>query len=557
MATLNIGGQKVKVGDEFLSLPPEQQQEVVEEIMQGLGSAPPAPPVQAPVQNAPEQPIQWADVPGMAMRNTPQSAYNFGEAMLQPFLHPIDTIGAMGDMGAGALREGARAVLPQSAFNYIDSIGGNTESAERASATASAVGEYLKDRYGSVEGFKKALATDPIGVAGDVAGVLTGGEMLAAKIAGKGSKAATLLGTAANVTNPLTVVEKGAKLAGKGVGATTKALLGTTTGTSSETVGEAYRAARTGGKQKKAFTDNMRGYENQEAVIGEAKEALRNIGNMRDQDYRQSMAAVKQNRTPIPFQPIEDAFQNLVDGMYYNNHQAVADKTIDSVREIGGVLDEWSKDPSIHTAEGLDVLKRRIDDLMPAFSELNGAKNRERAVTSMRNAVKDAIVQQVPEYADAMKGYETASTSIKEIERSLSLGRKNSSDTALRKLQSITRNNANSNFGSRVDNAKLLEKAGADTIMPRLAGQSLNTIAPRGILKPLLGGGILAAASGLLSPAGLMALGALPLASPRLVGEAANLLGSGARQLSRVPKPSKKALLGARALGTLSLLGQD
>lgn len=39
MPTLNIGGQKVKVGDEFLSLSPEQQNATVEEIAGSLGSS--------------------------------------------------------------------------------------------------------------------------------------------------------------------------------------------------------------------------------------------------------------------------------------------------------------------------------------------------------------------------------------------------------------------------------------------------------------------------------------------------------------------------------------
>lgn len=40
MATLNIGGQKVKVGDEFLRLTPDQQNAAVEEIAASLGAAP-------------------------------------------------------------------------------------------------------------------------------------------------------------------------------------------------------------------------------------------------------------------------------------------------------------------------------------------------------------------------------------------------------------------------------------------------------------------------------------------------------------------------------------
>lgn len=53
MTTLNIGGKRVKVGDDFLKLSPEQQQATVDEIANQIGAtaaspAPPAEPVQEP-----------------------------------------------------------------------------------------------------------------------------------------------------------------------------------------------------------------------------------------------------------------------------------------------------------------------------------------------------------------------------------------------------------------------------------------------------------------------------------------------------------------------------
>ena len=53
MPTLNIGGHRVKVGDEFLSLSHEQQSAAVEEISKSL----PASDAQAPAMAAPAQPV--------------------------------------------------------------------------------------------------------------------------------------------------------------------------------------------------------------------------------------------------------------------------------------------------------------------------------------------------------------------------------------------------------------------------------------------------------------------------------------------------------------------
>jgi hypothetical protein len=89
----------------------------------------------------------------------------------------------------------------------------------------------------------------------------------------------------------------------------------------------------------------------------------------------------------------------------------------------------------------------------------------------------------------------------------------------MRKLQSLMRNNVSTNYGQRVKLAQELEQQGGNQIMPALAGQALNDLAPRGLAR--IGGG-LAAGGAVINPA---TLAALPFASPRLVGEAAYYAG--------------------------------
>ncbi len=156
----------------------------------------------------------------------------------------------------------------------------------------------------------------------------------------------------------------------------------------------------------------------------------------------------------------------------------------------------------------------------------------------MYNAVKNEIMAKEPTYAKTMKAYEESKTTQTEIEKALSLGRKSSKDAALRKLQSVLRDNANTNYGSRVDNLKKLEATGAaPNMMPKLAGQSLKSLTPRGLSK--------LATTGLLGGAFFnpQLLGLLPLTSPRLVGEAAHLLGR------MKPKGARGALLPAYQAG--------
>jgi hypothetical protein len=115
-----------------------------------------------------------------------------------------------------------------------------------------------------------------------------------------------------------------------------------------------------------------------------------------------------------------------------------------------------------------------------------------------------------------MKDYQTAAEKLADIERSLSLKTGAPVDTSIRKLQSILRNNANTNYGRRVDLGRTLEEAGADTMFPAMAGQQMSATSQRGLGAVTAGGGVLGAI-----PTGGTSLIALPLASPRLVGEAA------------------------------------
>ena len=143
----------------------------------------------------------WSDVPGEAMRNLPSSAGNFASGIYQTVRHPINTAESLIKLGAGAVRntipEGYRSQRPE---------------AVQASDTANAVGNFYKDRYGSMEGFKGAIATDPIGVASDMSALLSGGAMVAPKAA------KNVLNAAAKYTNPMTAIAgtvKGGAKAGK------------------------------------------------------------------------------------------------------------------------------------------------------------------------------------------------------------------------------------------------------------------------------------------------------------------------------------------------------
>ena len=332
------------------------------------------------------------------------------------------------------------------------------------------------------------------------------------------------------------------KLTGKAAAGITKHTLGMTTGAGAETFGTAYRAGKEGGT---SFLDNMRGNVPMTDVLDSAKDALSKMRVERGNEYRSGMVDIAKDKSVINFAPIEKAVSSLQQMGSYKG-QVINKNAAGTVDEVSGLVNQWKNlDPAeYHTPEGLDALKKAIGDVRDATQF--GTPGRKAADTAY-NAVKAQIDLQAPTYAKVMKDYSQASDLISEIERSLSANQKASADTAMRKLQSLMRNNVNTNYGNRLDLAKKLEEKGAD-ILPAVAGQAASSWTPRG-LQGLAATG--AGISGITNPA---TLAALPFTSPRLMGELSYGLGAlnrGAGNLAG--KAGGSQLLGQTPRGLLDM----
>jgi hypothetical protein len=306
--------------------------------------------------------------------------------------------------------------------------------------------------------------------------------------------------------------------------------LGLSTGTGSDAVKQAFRSGATGDRQ---FVENMRGNVPVTDILEQAQGAMQTLKQNRRDAFQKGFESTKQNQTFLDFKPIESKFDNAIQNLTIKgvggvSASKVGQKTLDDVAEIKAVVDEWKTKPELHTAEGLDALKRRIDDVYRQDMS-NEAKS---ILTQTRGAVKQTIVKQDKNYAKTMRDYEQGLDLERELERALSLGDKASADTAIRKLQSLMRNNANTSYAYRQQLANTLRQETGTDLMPALAGQSMQSFTPRGVQKlvPSLtaGSGVGAAAVG-AGPAALIPLATLPLQSPRLVGEATYGVGRAAR----------------------------
>lgn len=484
------------------------------------------------------KPLSFADVPGQALRNLPSSAGNFLKGIAQAVIHPIDTVSTLGDVAAGTLKN----IVPKPIADFIDRFDANPEAADRAVSAANAIGGHFKERYGSVDGIKTAIATDPVGVAGDLSMLLSGGATVAPRAGGIAAK----LTTAANLTNPVTGLIKGLQAVGPTSALVAKEGLGMATGVGAENVGTAFKAGKEG---TTAFMENMAGRVAKTDVLDQARQALANMRATRSSEYKTNIASTAADTTPLKFDEIDSALKTVKDSLQQGGHSKIGPAESAKVKEVSAIIKEWRNDPSAHTASGLDALKQRLDAIYPDSPSHNQA---QRVITTVRNSVKDTIVKQSPEYASTMKAYEEAISLEKEIERALSLGQKASADTALRKLTSLGRNNVNANYGYRLDLAKALEEGGNKDLMPAIAGQTMSSFTPRG-LTGQLGAPATVAAAVMGNPA--MAL-ALPFMSPRIVGEGAYRAGQLAKMMqpvgdkaaeliSKIPVNKKQAQIAA------------
>ena len=329
---------------------------------------------------------------------------------------------------------------------------------------------------------------------------------------------------------------------GKGASTITKNTLGLTTGVGAEPISQAFKAGKSGNQ---AFIDNLKGDVPLTDVLDQAKAGLQAMNAAKTAEYRSGMIPIKGDKSVLNLGGISKAIDDASAISTFKGQvkNEAANKVVEKMR---AVVDEWkSLDPAqFHTPEGLDALKQKLGGIMESipFEE----KTARNAASKVYNATKAEIEAQAPTYAKVMKGYQAASDQISEIERALSLGKKSSDDTAMRKLQSLMRNNVQTNYGNRLNLANALESQGGVDIMPSLAGQALNSWTPRSLVGQ---GG--AGAAMLMSMHNPLTLTALPFQSPRLVGSlaygAGRISGAAGNKLSQV----------APSVGALNALAND
>jgi len=458
----------------------------------------------------------------------------------QAVTNPIDTAMTVWDLGAGLLQN----ILPES---VVQALGEDKESRELASA----VGGYVADRYGGLDNLKKTIATDSAGFAADLAGILSGGSTIAAKVATKSArlaKVAPALKAAsekAALIDPVTLGAKGVtKATTATVGKVAPAALAFTSGVGKKSIEKAYESGFEGGEALKNFRDNMKGADPQ----GILDDALNNLEEMRlskNKMYEEGMNKLSASQVKIGYNKIDYALAQAK-----KQAGSLDTKTGRVLNRVEGLINN-AKNQGYNSPIQMDELKRALNEIR--MDQPYGSQ-RQAVVGQIQDTVRDLIVKADPEYAKTMETYGKAAEAMKELKQVLSVKKGGNPDTALRKLLSVMRDNVQTNYGKRATLAEELEAAGSASFMGKIAGQELSSALPRGLQGRLLGGIGLPGAgvsigAGLLSPASL-AYGAL--ASPRLIGETAQLTGQARRKAQKAAQ-----VLPSATFSYLGLFGRD
>ena len=169
------------------------------------------------------EPMPWSESIKQAGHRFVPGMVQLGKDIGHMVTSPIETIeGAKTLIGGATLK-----ALPKEVTDFLFNSGVDPTAAKRAMEVATAVGGQYAQDYGSAEGFKRKLATDPVGLLGDVSLLASGGGALVrggAKLSGAAGlertastlgRTADVLGTAGNVLDPVTGMLKAAEVTGK------------------------------------------------------------------------------------------------------------------------------------------------------------------------------------------------------------------------------------------------------------------------------------------------------------------------------------------------------
>lgn len=388
------------------------------------------------------------------------------------------------------------------------------------------------------------------------AGAVTGAAADIGTSMAQGGEAKLGAGTAIGAGIPVVgkLIGGATKLAGKLTGKVGSEVLGMTTGTSSETLEQAFLAAKKGGAELDTLTSAMRGKTTPEQLVNNIRDSVATVNTQRQGLFRETLS--KFGDTPLNTTPakqtfidkLEEAGVKIVDGaLDFSGSKlrlvpAAQSKLNTAFADLMNVPPQATLGDIDTTRQALKALSMAGDD--PSANLAN--KLLDDAVRGVR-----AVGETVPEYKKMLGEFAETSDFLDEVQRGLSTGDRATIDQTYRRMATALKTNNE----QRLALVKELDEITGGNILSDIAGQQLSEVLPRGIVRQIAAG--VTGTAALTGGVSASMLPALALASPKVVGEFVRSLGLASNKTDLIIKAIKDAQSVLIKIGAVSASIQD
>ena len=371
----------------------------------------------------PAEDQKWGDVLKSAVLNSPASILGTAKATYGAIRHPIDTASAIGDFGSGVMSQIAGAL----------GVKQDPNDKAKNERVANLMEDHFKQVYGSMAGFKHALATDPASIFLD-ASTLLDGAGLGVRVAGATgdiAKAGEIASKASDMINPVSQsLNLAKKLGSIPVSAVRKAAAGTSG------VSEFLQQMTTavGESPNKAIRD---AYKRFNSGKGDPSEYLQKAESAVSQSHSDALSdwTAKHGALPnnqIDFTPIMDHLQKSEAELQKGSPSgwAGAKSAASDVRDL--IEDSLTHpDPAKQSFQEVDALKKQIYDLKDKHPNDAAQKYIMGAYHAVRDTLANPAAGGNPEYMNLMEGYQQSLSHIKDARTQLGAGNRSAATNSL------------------------------------------------------------------------------------------------------------------------------
>lgn len=330
----------------------------------------------------------------------------------------------------------------------------------------------------------------------------------------------TILGAGIPAASP--VAGAISRAVGRGTGTAAAEISGALTGTSAETLEQAFFASKAGGKQLDSFTEALRGKVTPEALVDNFQTNISKVSSRRQELFKNTLEELKDQTVPTKLAKDSFAEQLAAAGISVTDEGLDFSKsklrTVPSAQsKITTAFQEVSNLPPSSSILEVDTTRQALKALQLAGDDPS-ANLANKLIDDATRSVRSAG-EQVTGYGQMLDNFAETSQFLDELQRGLSSGDRSTIDQTYRRMATSLKTNNE----QRMALVRELDAATDGAILSEISGQQLSEIMPRGIFRQIaagIAGG--AAISGGISPT---LLPALVFASPKVTGEFVRALG--------------------------------